>query len=159
MKFLTNLVFPIGAVAIGLLTAQCSASDSTDRDAALSQPMAEEQSVKNVEAVSPADFANRLIGAAASGVQLLDVRSPREQNQGIIRGATLVDFSKRDVFLNRIDQLDKNRPVMVYCAVGGRSSAAARMLAERGFRQIIDLQGGIDAWRRSGQEIVDPNGN
>lgn len=159
MKSEIKIVFSTTILALGLLTAQCGSANGNEQQTSDSEPTAEEQSVKNIEVVSAADFANRLSAAPAAAPQLLDVRTPKEQRQGVIEGARFLDFSKRDVFANGIDQLDKNQPVFVYCAVGGRSAAAARMLAERGFRQVIDLQGGIDAWKRSGNQTVIPNGN
>lgn len=157
MKTSKKLLFSIPIYALVLLTAQCSSANGTETDKVDDDTAVEAQTVKNVEVVSPADFAKRLVSITAAGVQLLDVRTPAEQRQGVIEGARLLDFSKRDVFVNGIDQLDKNRPVLVYCAVGGRSAMAARMLAERGFRQIVDLDGGMDAWRRSGNHTVQPN--
>jgi phage shock protein E len=44
--------------------------------------------------------------------------------------------------------------VFVYCAVGGRSAEAARLLQQEGFKQVIDLQDGIMAWQKSGQKVV-----
>lgn len=112
------------------------------------------QTATNVERVSPGDFETRLAGGGTAGVQLIDVRTPREYNAGHIEGAVLLDISKRDVFNNGIDALDKNRPVLVYCAVGGRSAAAAKLLADKGFSQIVDLNGGINAWVDAGKKTV-----
>ncbi len=112
------------------------------------------QTATNVERVSPGDFETRLRGGGTAGVQLIDVRTPREYNAGHIEGAVLLDISKRDVFNNGIDALDKNRPVLVYCAVGGRSAAAAKLLADKGFPQIVDLNGGINAWVDAGKKTV-----
>jgi rhodanese-related sulfurtransferase len=42
--------------------------------------------------------------------------------------------------------LDKNKPVLVYCAAGGRSASAAKDLKKAGFKKVYDLEGGYDAW-------------
>lgn len=112
------------------------------------------QTATNVERVSPGDFQTRLSSGGTAGVQLIDVRTPREYNAGHIDDALLLDISKRDVFNNGVDALDKNRPVLVYCAVGGRSAAAAKLLADKGFSQIVDLSGGFDAWVAAGKRTV-----
>ena len=43
-------------------------------------------------------------------------------------------------------QLDKNQPIIVYCAAGGRSAKASQMLKKNGFKVIYDLSGGYDNW-------------
>lgn len=141
-----------------------SCNDAVNADEFLADSSAAEQGVTmndriaqtatNVERVSPGDFETRLSGGGTAGVQLIDVRTPREYNAGHIDGAVLLDISKRDVFNNGIDALDKNRPVLVYCAVGGRSAAAAKLLADKGFSQIVDLNGGINAWVDAGKKTV-----
>jgi rhodanese-related sulfurtransferase len=44
-------------------------------------------------------------------------------------------------------KLDKNKPVLVYCAAGGRSASAAKDLKKAGFKKVYDLEGGYDAWK------------
>lgn len=80
-----------------------------------------------------------------STVQLLDVRTPEEFQGGHIPGARNLNFYDTD-FAQKINTLDKNRPVMVYCKVGGRSGKAAKQLSDAGFLQVYDLSGGIEAW-------------
>lgn len=83
---------------------------------------------------------------ADNNVQLIDVRTPEEYNEGTIGNATLMDIYASD-FENKIDTLDKTRPVAVFCHSGPRSTQAARMLAQKGFTLIYNLQGGIMFWR------------
>ena len=52
-------------------------------------------------------------------------------------------------FEQRIDTLDKNKPVYVYCKVGGRSAEAVTIMKNKGFRHIIELDGGMDAWNEA----------
>lgn len=79
-------------------------------------------------------------------VQLVDVRTEAEFNQGAIKGAVLIDFWS-PTFLSKItEELDKNKPVYLYCKVGGRSSKAAKMLIKEGFAKVYSLQGGYSDW-------------
>lgn len=80
---------------------------------------------------------------------LLDVRTNGEVAQGVIPGAIQADYSSPS-FESSLSRLDKNKPVFVYCAVGGRSAGASAMLAQKGFKQVYNLSGGINAWRAAG---------
>ncbi|MCC7466925.1 MAG: rhodanese-like domain-containing protein [Saprospiraceae bacterium] len=82
-------------------------------------------------------------------VQLIDVRTRQEFESGHIAGALNWDIETGD-FKRNLPSLDKNRQVLVYCAVGGRSATAANMLQEAGFTQVLDLKGGIKAWKAAG---------
>ncbi|MEZ4921018.1 MAG: rhodanese-like domain-containing protein [Saprospiraceae bacterium] len=90
---------------------------------------------------------------AKGNVQLIDVRTPEEYKAGHLKGATNIDFYATD-FAARMKKLDANKPVLVYCAVGGRSGSAASKLSGMGFKQIYDLQGGIRAWASQGKQVV-----
>lgn len=76
---------------------------------------------------------------------LLDVRTPEEFKNGYIQGAINVDF-KNENFKTEIMKLDNSRPVMVYCAKGGRSGMSTKILEEAGFETIYDLKGGYSDW-------------
>jgi phage shock protein E len=80
---------------------------------------------------------------------ILDVRTDGEVAQGGIDGAIQIDYNGAN-FEQELDKLDKNKPVFVYCAVGGRSGSASQVLAHKGFKQIYNLDGGISAWRSLG---------
>jgi rhodanese-related sulfurtransferase len=57
-------------------------------------------------------------------------------------------------FAQKIAKLDKNRPVMVYCAAGGRSASAASQFKKLGFAKVYDLDGGMGAWKKAGKKTV-----
>lgn len=76
-------------------------------------------------------------------VTILDVRQPGEYATGHIPGAKLVPLPVLTDFLDEIDPL---KPVLVYCAIGGRSLVAAQALSGKGFGQVINLSGGFKAW-------------
>lgn len=85
-------------------------------------------------------------------VQLVDVRTNRECNAGMIDKAVQIDISSED-FKTKIEQLDKDKPVVLYCAVGGRSSRAAQYLKSVGFKEVYNLKGGINAWKSKGYTL------
>ncbi len=74
---------------------------------------------------------------------LVDVRSPEEFQGGSLPGATLIPFW--DFAKNRFD-LPKDKPILLICAVGGRSLACGQLLASQGYREVYNLKGGLDAW-------------
>jgi phage shock protein E len=79
-------------------------------------------------------------------IRLLDVRTPEElAENGTIKGAQNLDFYNAD-FNSKLEAMDKEIPVMLYCRSGGRSGEAAAMMKEMGFKQVYDLNGGYDAW-------------
>ncbi|WP_209402060.1 rhodanese-like domain-containing protein [Pseudozobellia sp. WGM2] len=76
---------------------------------------------------------------------LLDVRTPQEYNKGHIEQSINIDWLGNE-FLETAKDLNKNKPVYVYCKKGGRSAKAAKFLDSLGFERVIDLKGGYDAY-------------
>jgi len=74
---------------------------------------------------------------------ILDVREPFEYEDGHLKGATLMPMGELE---QRLNELDKNRAILVVCATGARSSAVASFLAENGFSKVKNLSGGLAAW-------------
>lgn len=102
-----------------------------------------------VKVVSPEEMQSLL---ELDDVQLVDVRTPKEYETGFISDAQNIDFHS-PTFDDDIKNLDKNRPVILYCEAGGRSAKCAEKLAEAGFIKIYDLEGGISKWKHKGYEI------
>lgn len=84
-----------------------------------------------------------------SNKTVLDVRTNDEVAQGVLAQATQIDYNG-GVFESQLEKLDKNKPVFIYCAVGGRSGSASSILAKKGFKKVYNLEGGINAWIASG---------
>jgi rhodanese-related sulfurtransferase/rubrerythrin len=74
---------------------------------------------------------------------LLDVRQPFEYEEAHLPGAKLVPLPK---LIDSLEEMERQKPVLVYCAVGGRSLMAAQLLSNQGFEEVYQMQGGIDAW-------------
>lgn len=83
---------------------------------------------------------------------VLDVRTPAEVAKGKLPNASHIDFYKED-FDAQVAKIDKNKPVYVYCAVGGRSGQAMQKMKAAGFKEVYNLAGGFNAWKQSGYTI------
>ncbi len=81
-------------------------------------------------------------------VQIIDVRTADEFADGYIKGAKNINLQNEDFELIAND-LDKEKPVYIYCRSGMRSAKAGKTLEEMGFKEIYDLKGGILAWKGS----------
>lgn len=102
--------------------------------------------------ISPTE-AKKLIDAGK--VTVLDVRTPSEWSTGYVPLATLANWNDAQ-FESIVKKLDKKKPVIVYCAVGGRSAKASARLTELGFTNVLDLAGGISAWKNANLPVVRP---
>ncbi len=89
-----------------------------------------------------------------SNVQLLDVRTAGEFNEGHISNALNIDIKQED-FDKKLDMLYKDVPVYVYCRSGARSGDAAERLTKQGFKEVITLKGGTDQWTKNGLPLVE----
>lgn len=98
--------------------------------------------------VSPDDFEKMI---AAEKTQILDVRTSGEYMSGHIKNALQADWRDQGQFIDRTSYLSKDKPVLVYCLSGGRSSAAAAYLRQNGFKKVIELDGGINSWKMMGK--------
>ena len=107
-----------------------------------------QQDIKSVDA----DEFEKTI--SRDGVQLLDVRTEAEFNEGHIASDKVknIDYRQPDFIEQADGELDKGRPVAVYCRSGRRSMDAARLLAKRGF-EVINLKGGILEWQEKGKPV------
>ncbi|MFB1027029.1 MAG: rhodanese-like domain-containing protein [Flavobacteriaceae bacterium] len=86
------------------------------------------------------------------GIQLVDVRTADEYNKGHIKNALNIDFLDSNFELNT-QKLDKNKPVIVYCQRGGRSSKSATKLLENAFVKVYNLKGGFSKWLSEGRSV------
>ena len=85
--------------------------------------------------------------------QVVDVRTFKEYSEGYLPGAILIDI-REPSFDSLIDQLDRTRPVFVYCRSGKRSLEAANVLEKNKFKVVYNLEGGIIAWKEKGKTVV-----
>ena len=91
------------------------------------------------------------VRAAPSDTVLVDVREPEEFASGHVPGA--VNLPQADL-ATRINELPRDRPVFVICQGGFRSLRAAQCLTQCGFQVVASVQGGTEAWRTAGGELI-----
>ncbi len=100
--------------------------------------------------MKPDEFEKAITG---KNIQLLDVRTAGEFNTGHIKNTLQADWTQKEQFMDRIQYMDKVEPVYIYCLSGGRSSAAAEWMRNNGFANVVELIGGINAWKNATKPI------
>jgi rhodanese-related sulfurtransferase len=86
---------------------------------------------------------------------LLDVREDDEWVAGHIPGSTHIAMSG---LLARVDEVPKDRDVVVVCKVGARSAQVTAYLRQQGWERVGNLDGGVVAWVGAGRDFVSENG-
>jgi rhodanese-related sulfurtransferase len=84
---------------------------------------------------------------------ILDVRTPQEVAEGSIKDSQKLDFYDPE-FKAKLDQLDKTKPLLIYCKSGRRSGIVMSTLRELGFKEVYNLQGGILSWTKAGLPLT-----
>lgn len=79
-------------------------------------------------------------------IHLMDVREAVEFAGGRISGAKLLPLGEIE---RRSAEIDHNKPIYVMCRSGRRSSAAQKKLNDLGFTNVINVEGGFDAWKKA----------
>ncbi len=85
-----------------------------------------------------------------SGTRLIDVREEWEHKIAHLEGSELMPMSN---FIQHMNELGKDDELIFYCHTGVRSANICSYLADKGFRNLINLKGGIEAWSRE----IDPS--
>ena len=163
MKLIKKSIY---ALAITTLMLSCGNSDSTDNHNDSGHDHATEShhdhannDQHNHDAEANHDHANDVATQIAENVDaekfkaliekgngmLLDVRTPGEVANGTIEGSTNIDFNSPN-FKSEIEKSDKNQPMLLFCASGGRSGSAMRMMKDMGFKEVYNLNGGYMRW-------------
>jgi phage shock protein E len=84
---------------------------------------------------------------------LIDLRTPDEiKAKGKIKGAMEIDFLAKDSE-EQIKKLDKKKTYLIYCAGGGRSGDCKELMVKAGFKEVYNLSGGIEDWKRKAFEV------
>jgi len=98
--------------------------------------------------LSPAVVAEQL-KTHPEAVVLLDVREPYERDLAVIEPSVHIPMQELP---DRVQEIPKDKQVIIYCHTGTRSMLVAGFLASRGWESVANLSGGIDAWSL----VVDP---
>jgi thioredoxin len=105
------------------------------------------QPSKNIQTIDAVAFSKAI--QATPNPQVVDVRTPEEFVSGHLIQAQNVNWMNPD-FVTNSAKYDKSKPIFVYCKSGGRSHKAAEKLAELGFTNVIEMEGGILKWEAAG---------
>jgi rhodanese-related sulfurtransferase len=105
---------------------------------------------EEVQVVTPEEMQTIL---KLEDVQLVDVRTKKEYEEGFIENSQNIDFNS-PTFEDDINKLDKTKPVLVYCKSGTRSAKSVKKLMEAGFEKIYELEGGITKWKFKGLDVI-----
>jgi len=109
--------------------------------------------LKPASNLSPDEAREFMASRSSEDYQLLDVRQPGEYETEHLPGARLIPLKQ---LADGLEELNNEKPVLVYCAVGGRSRAAAQFLSGQGFKEVYNVSGGIRKWqglKASGPEV------
>ncbi|RZW19088.1 MAG: rhodanese-like domain-containing protein [Desulfobulbaceae bacterium] len=136
IAFVVFLLLPIGVLLLS------GPSQEADQDNPPAEPAAVAPLFRTVSAPEAAELMK-----TRKNLQVIDVRTPQERNELRIADSRLVPVGDviRGVFDGAPDQ-----PLMLVCAVGGRSFVAGKVMIARGYQEIYNLGGGIESWRQAG---------
>ena len=84
-------------------------------------------------------------------IQVLDARTVDEYQSGHLKNALQADWLNKSQFADRIQYLNKNIPVLIYCASGVRSGQAMKAMTAQGFKEVYNMEGGMSAWKVEGK--------
>ncbi len=106
----------------------------------------------NIKSISADDFYNEI---QTNNGKIIDVRTAEEYSNGYIQGATNIDF-KSDNFSQSFNDINKDEKIYLYCLKGVRSENAAKKLSGMGFKNVVSLAGGIEAWQTAKLPLIMP---
>ena len=89
--------------------------------------------------------------ADGDDIDLLDIRTEAEVGQGVLPGAKHLPMHLIPL---RISEIPEYKVVVLYCRSGARSYHACAYLVQQGYRNVVNLRGGINGWARGGYEIA-----
>lgn len=95
---------------------------------------------KRAPSITPEQAREYIQGRRSDEYCLLDVRQPAEYAQGHLPGARLVPMAE---LAGKLKAMDRERTTIVYCRSGNRSLSAASLLLSAGFREVLNMEGGI----------------
>lgn len=146
--------FFVLVATLGLLfSASACSGDKGTAPAPVTQPVAQSAPVGGpvFRTVTPQEAQTMI--AQRQGLLVVDVRGPEELKEGFIAGSQLVPFWE---IAKGQKTIPTGRPLLLVCAVGGRSYAVGQYLAQKGYPEVYNLQGGIDNWKRAGLPLQYP---
>lgn len=136
MKYLYKIVI---ATFLLMMIVSCSSPENT------------ESLVSNINVTSASDLVKN-----DENTIILDVRTPEEYMAGHIEGALNINIADEN-FSEQAAKLDQSKTYIVHCAANvenGRTAKSLTIMQELGFNNLMNLEGGIVAWEKSGQPMI-----
>lgn len=103
---------------------------------------------KTYRTVTVEEFSNEIAG---NDIQIVDVRTPEEYQDGNISGSINIDINDNRFAERARELLDTAKTIAIYCRSGRRSKKAADILSKQGYN-IIELDGGFISWVKAGKQ-------
>jgi thioredoxin 1 len=108
----------------------------------------------SVKAIKPAEFSK---GMEKDNAQVIDVRTPEEYAEKHLLKSENININDGS-FEKRMGELDKDKPLYLYCLSGNRSNRAGNWAVKNGFKEVYNLEGGINAWMGDKLAVVTESG-
>lgn len=128
---------------IALLSTSCSNSQQQD------QSLDHQLPVSFIKNVAPDRF--KELVDHGNGI-ILDIRTPQEIKLGYIGDASIINYYNDD-FEEKLNLIQKDQEIYVYCRSGNRSAKAAEILQKNGFSKVYNLSTGIIGWEKNGYPL------
>ncbi len=96
---------------------------------------------------------HNIITAVDKNIKIIDCRTPLEYEMGHIKGAINLNFYSSD-FQEKINKLNKGEKYLIYCQTGNRSGVAMDIMKRLEFKEVYNMLGGIEEWKRQGFSVV-----
>lgn len=99
-------------------------------------------------------YREEYFGKSEAAHVLLDVRNPNEFSDGTIKGAINIPLNK---LAKKLHTLPKDQKIICICRTGSRSREAVHLLQKAGYTDVINMMGGVMAWRNIGEPLTKPS--
>lgn len=139
-------------LTISLLLLSCK-SNSKEYETPLANKTETANNNGIIHNVSVSEFKTAL---QIADVTLVDIRTPQEYQQGHLEGAINIDWYQRS-FRNLVLFIPKDKPILIYCRSGNRTSKTSGVLQSLGFTQIYNLEDGIIKWIAENGQLTTKN--
>ncbi|NCD42593.1 MAG: rhodanese-like domain-containing protein [Bacteroidia bacterium] len=114
-------------------------------------PQYQQFHIEGIVHVSPYDTFAALLEAE---IMLLDVRDENEVSQEKFGNYPSILYHPIGVIMARLDKIPRDKPIVVACTQGIRSTKVANLLSRQGFKHTANLDGGIAAWKEQGMPVI-----
>jgi len=108
------------------------------------------RSTGQLQTISTVDIQTLEKSAASGAINVLDVRTPAEWSDGHVPRARHIPLG---ALPDRLDEIPRDRPIVVHCQAGGRAAIAASLLLANGFTAVSVYPGGFAEWRAGGRAV------